>query len=51
MFDSVVDMAVYCYVHILKGALPAALAIGFSNLLVQMIFSAGFSGRLKLGGD
>ena len=51
MFENVVNMALSCYEHILRGALPVALVIGLSNLLVQMIFAAGFSGRLKLGGD
>ena len=50
MFENIVNLAVQCYVHILQGALPVALVIGLSGVLVNMILTAGFTGRLQIGG-
>ena len=38
------------YVKILEVALPIALVFGFSNLIVDTILTAAFTGRLRLGG-
>ena len=46
-----VSVLVDTYVDILSKALPIAIVFGFSNLIVDTILTAAFTGRLRIGGS
>ena len=47
---SIVELAAAYYVEIIEFALPISIVFGLGNIVINMLLSAAFGGRLQLGG-
>lgn len=45
-----IENAINLEIQIIENALPVALVFGFSNLLINIVLTAAFGGKLKIGG-
>lgn len=45
-----VDLAIQLMVQLVTEVMPVALVFGFTNLLINTVLSAGFGGKLRIGG-
>lgn len=44
------QQAVQLMVQLVTEVMPVAIVFGFTNLLINTVLSAAFSGKLKIGG-
>ena len=45
-----VENAINLMVQLIGEVMPVALVFGFTNLLINTVLTAAFSGKLKIGG-
>ena len=45
-----VENAINLMVQLITVVMPVALVFGFTNLLINTVLTAAFSGKLKIGG-
>lgn len=45
-----VENAINLMVQMIGEVMPVALVFGFTNLLINTVLTAAFSGKLKIGG-
>lgn len=45
-----VENAINLMVQLISEVMPVALVFGFTNLLINTVLTAAFSGKLKIGG-
>ena len=47
---STTQQAVQLMVQLIGEVMPVAIVFGFTNLLINTVLTAAFSGKLKIGG-
>ena len=45
-----VENAINLMIQLITEVMPVALVFGFTNLLINTVLTAAFSGKLKIGG-